>query len=255
MVKSDGTGRFCKKCQVPKPDRAHHCSICNRCFLKHDHHCPWTGGCIGLYNYKQFFLFIFYSSFMCAFACYLGTITLIDYIDNVSSADLGEFFPVLCAFLALSGGSVGATVGGFTMYHISLLLRNLTTIEAMERSNPFRVKLPTLNEEEYPPWAFKADHMLTRAEREALISAGEKWRVYDLGWRRNWVQVFGRDWRIWFLPVNRIRPWEGYKFPINEANLERLQKVTKEIRLNEPSPTLSFASRSSHSHSRSASFA
>ena len=26
--------RQCKKCESPKPDRAHHCSICNKCILK-----------------------------------------------------------------------------------------------------------------------------------------------------------------------------------------------------------------------------
>jgi palmitoyltransferase len=27
-------GKFCRKCWVPKPERAHHCSICGRCVLK-----------------------------------------------------------------------------------------------------------------------------------------------------------------------------------------------------------------------------
>lgn len=31
----------CKKCNFPKPNRTHHCSICNQCILKMDHHCPW----------------------------------------------------------------------------------------------------------------------------------------------------------------------------------------------------------------------
>uniref|UniRef100_A0A8C3WQW4 Palmitoyltransferase n=1 Tax=Catagonus wagneri TaxID=51154 RepID=A0A8C3WQW4_9CETA len=30
---------ICKKCINPKPARTHHCSICNRCVLKMDHHC------------------------------------------------------------------------------------------------------------------------------------------------------------------------------------------------------------------------
>jgi palmitoyltransferase len=51
-------GRFCRKCWAPKPERAHHCSICSRCVLKMgsfvhcaryhemlthitDHHCVW----------------------------------------------------------------------------------------------------------------------------------------------------------------------------------------------------------------------
>jgi hypothetical protein len=32
---------MCKKCNFSKPLRTHHCSICNRCVLKMDHHCPW----------------------------------------------------------------------------------------------------------------------------------------------------------------------------------------------------------------------
>ncbi|XP_056285440.1 palmitoyltransferase ZDHHC16B isoform X2 [Pseudoliparis swirei] len=30
---------ICKKCITPKPPRTHHCSICNTCVLKMDHHC------------------------------------------------------------------------------------------------------------------------------------------------------------------------------------------------------------------------
>ena len=31
----------CSKCCSIKPDRAHHCSVCQRCIRKMDHHCPW----------------------------------------------------------------------------------------------------------------------------------------------------------------------------------------------------------------------
>jgi hypothetical protein len=30
---------ICKKCIAPKPPRTHHCSVCNKCILKMDHHC------------------------------------------------------------------------------------------------------------------------------------------------------------------------------------------------------------------------
>lgn len=32
----------CPKCCSIKPDRAHHCSVCQRCVRKMDHHCPWV---------------------------------------------------------------------------------------------------------------------------------------------------------------------------------------------------------------------
>ncbi|GAB1302421.1 Palmitoyltransferase ZDHHC16 [Apodemus speciosus] len=35
------TVSICKKCIYPKPARTHHCSICNRCVLKMDHHCRY----------------------------------------------------------------------------------------------------------------------------------------------------------------------------------------------------------------------
>lgn len=37
--------KICPKCDRVKPDRAHHCSVCRRCVLKMDHHCPWVNNC------------------------------------------------------------------------------------------------------------------------------------------------------------------------------------------------------------------
>jgi hypothetical protein len=50
--------RVCDTCQLFKPARTHHCSHCNRCVLKYDHHCPWMGNCIGYHNYKFYLQFI-----------------------------------------------------------------------------------------------------------------------------------------------------------------------------------------------------
>eukprot|EP00112_Aurelia_sp_Birch-Aquarium-sp1_P008940 Seg20.2 transcript_id=Seg20.2/GoldUCD/mRNA.D3Y31 product="Palmitoyltransferase ZDHHC16A" protein_id=Seg20.2/GoldUCD/D3Y31 len=65
-MESIGGAVVCKKCIQPKPPRAHHCSVCGKCFLKMDHHCPWMNNCIGFYNHRYFIMF-------CVFM-WLGTV-------------------------------------------------------------------------------------------------------------------------------------------------------------------------------------
>lgn len=50
--------RWCKKCDAPKPERAHHCRHCKRCIPKMDHHCPWTGNCVSMQTFPHFLRFI-----------------------------------------------------------------------------------------------------------------------------------------------------------------------------------------------------
>ena len=52
----------CQKCGCMKVDGVHHCSQCKRCVYKMDHHCPWTGNCVGYYTLKPFLLFLLYVS-------------------------------------------------------------------------------------------------------------------------------------------------------------------------------------------------
>ncbi len=77
-----GAPRFCEKCHVVKPDRAHHCSVCETCVLKMDHHCPWVNNCVGFGNYKFFCQFVTYGyayclTLMCSMAEYVYTAVVV----------------------------------------------------------------------------------------------------------------------------------------------------------------------------------
>ena len=50
----------CSKCNIliPKELKVVHCTICEVCVREQDHHCPWTGKCIGTYNLVSFYVFV-----------------------------------------------------------------------------------------------------------------------------------------------------------------------------------------------------
>ncbi|KAL4968337.1 DHHC family palmitoyltransferase [Aspergillus stella-maris] len=132
-VNSEGRSRFCRKCQCPKPDRAHHCSTCKRCVLKMDHHCPWLATCVGLHNYKAFLLFLIYTSLFCwvdfgVSAIWIWTVVF----EDPHSMD--GLLPVNVVLLSILGGIIGLVLTGFTAWHISLAIRGLTTIECLEKT-------------------------------------------------------------------------------------------------------------------------
>ncbi|KAF7716170.1 Uncharacterized protein PECH_005446 [Penicillium ucsense] len=132
-VSSSGGSRYCKKCQCPKPDRAHHCSTCKRCVLKMDHHCPWLATCVGLYNYKAFLLFLIYTCLFC-WVCFgvAAVWTWTEVLNDTRYMD--TIMPVNVVLLAILAGIIGLVLTGFTAWHISLAMRGVTTIECLERT-------------------------------------------------------------------------------------------------------------------------
>ncbi len=69
---------FCLKCNKTRPFKTHHCSICKKCILNMDHHCPWILNwylqltSVGLNNHRYFILFLLYTFLLClVFVCEL----------------------------------------------------------------------------------------------------------------------------------------------------------------------------------------
>ena len=118
MLTSEGQPRYCTKCRIFKPDRAHHCSSCKRCVLLMDHHCPFTGNsCIGFSNRKFFVLFLYYATAGCAMVAMIAPYSLLTTIDRLGrdgqEVDTWDVFWI-----------VGVLIGKFPTYWVifSLIL-------------------------------------------------------------------------------------------------------------------------------------
>ncbi|KAG0466631.1 hypothetical protein HPP92_018211 [Vanilla planifolia] len=135
--------KYCDTCFLYRPPRTSHCSICNNCVQKFDHHCPWVGQCIGIRNYRFFFLFISTSSFLCIFVFSLSLMNILqerkNYHHSILKLILGEIISTLLivyTFLSIW------FVGGLTIFHLYLISTNQTTYENFryhydKKDNPF----------------------------------------------------------------------------------------------------------------------
>ncbi len=74
--KKKSTFNLCTTCVVDKSDKLVHCSVCDKCFIDLDHHCPFVLVCVGKGNRRSFTLFTLFGSFGCFYFSYLSYFTI-----------------------------------------------------------------------------------------------------------------------------------------------------------------------------------
>ncbi|CAJ1344789.1 unnamed protein product [Effrenium voratum] len=129
-AKQNGERRYCSKCSKYKPDRCHHCRICNSCILRMDHHCPWIANCVGFRNHKYFFLLVLYS----AMNCWFIVATMASTVCRAGIDEMDPEYRFALVFGMTLAVIMGTLLGCFLFFHCWLMSNASTTIEFCEKA-------------------------------------------------------------------------------------------------------------------------
>ncbi|KAF7290273.1 Palmitoyltransferase [Mycena indigotica] len=187
--------RWCSRCKIVKPYRAHHCRACGTCVLKFDHHCPWIGQCVGARNHK--FFLIFNLSAMLLGAYTFSSLLAVNVVDG------GAIDPQEAVIVALSALFLLFTASLF-FAHVRMILLTQTTVEGLVVRTLKDRESAQLASEGHPWWDVRGKRATLRtydAEWGAPDTEGNLW--WPGSYRAAWEDVMGAGWLGWILPIGR----------------------------------------------------
>lgn len=168
---------YCQSCEQNSPPRSHHCSFCDRCVMRRDHHCFFAASCIGHANARFFVVFNF---FVFVGSAYVVVINLFYLHHNIgpliplSFEAICKVIPFLTVFKLWTGSVT-------LFYFLVVTVTWLCLIQVIGCSACFFFQM-------------------------TLIFSGQttyEWRhnivIYDQGWKKNFQDICGRLWFLWWL--------------------------------------------------------
>ncbi|KAJ7061765.1 zf-DHHC-domain-containing protein [Mycena amicta] len=188
--------RWCSKCAIVKPYRAHHCRVCGTCILKFDHHCPWIGQCVGARNHKFFVNFNLASALLATYTFVSVACGSTSPMEGISIHRRSSSCALAALFLLFTASLLFA--------HIRMILSAQTTVEGLDVR---RLKERESAQLAADGWGFLAGWRKTPDPRILRRRVGRPDTEGNLWWpgsmRAAWEDVMGPRWLGWIFPIGR----------------------------------------------------
>ena len=137
---------YCYSCSMYRPPRTSHCSVCDNCVERFDHHCLWLGTCIGKRNYKYFFCLLFFLIISGLFQIICGIYYVINQANKLKNKEKNSLLIVIgYSFIVIYDVLfIAIFLGKLFIIHTYLVCKNKTFYEYIKKklqiypTNPYK---------------------------------------------------------------------------------------------------------------------
>ena len=118
--------KYCVTCHLIRDVRTFHCNTCGICVEKHDHHCSYLSNCVGVGNYRKFFLFMIIACIHVSIIFF--TCCYYIYVDGSENKEY-LWIILLLSFVLIFGGFFEVFLVWMIIQHLVTIIMNRTTRE------------------------------------------------------------------------------------------------------------------------------